>query len=919
MWGRGGKQLLSNSPKQEEAMKVTYKNRTKEDKYLYTHRIHHNSRGFQDTEKSHHFVNFNSNRPNDYKQSHASHLKDGNDYNDYAVSLCDRKITLKDGITKSDLILNDSSSSPFLINRTLKSYVHDIDDETDISDDCNNNNKSNINYNCGQDDDLEHKDALFSDIPSSTKDFVLEHSEINNNNAYFQTYFQRELIKLDERPFKKISVNQLHNDPVIQEWGIVCTQAGQQSCKYTNIRNHISEHFLFFKTESSDSVSSKDLDVSPVNETSSSSALDVNMTMEMLNNFSMPTSQHNSNQCLVNKDEKTKNANIHQLESASTCLEEDKILNLAPNPPRNMTDEYQEELKNKHKVEVIFSVGEVEKCELDSAEKEIRKKECNTDLRSQENSSVDENMKIVKPSAPIVDYLIEPLLKGSPIICENVSGFVSKSCISDAKIENKNWSWSSGENSEHLLKIIDTLPVSLATKNEEQNTSIETAICSRNNCDKQVPPKVSGTNSKSADSIKHFQMKRPIESADTSSFRHESTRKERSSLWNYNGKKSLFSDDSLNNTSITNSAVYKSMAEKVTLTPPCVSFPTTRSNSLPGKDTSIYSYPIKKDNSSPEVLGDFDVYNIETTMPKIDWIAMEEHLTRAAKEADWYLRRRNDREEIRRKLAMESDGEDYYCGERVTRKPSLSTRLQSGMNLQICFMNERASDQEIQGSDHDLEIYFQKENISSAVENRSKLIIASDKTKAVSNTTLTESTNSSQSSVSKRQRPSVFFNRPKSWSLQSTQANSRRKEKEEEQEDFVTRQARLQAEARIALAQAKEMARMQMEVERQRKKKSPIADIVGFILPDGRHRLSRQILTDMNVAQLQVIVNDLHTQIENLNEELVQLLLERDDLNMQQDSMLVDIEDLTRYLAKNDALRNRGSTEQVDSVKTTTK
>lgn len=38
---------------------------------------------------------------------------------------------------------------------------------------------------------------------------------------------------------------------------------------------------------------------------------------------------------------------------------------------------------------------------------------------------------------------------------------------------------------------------------------------------------------------------------------------------------------------------------------------------------------------------------------------------------------------------------------------------------------------------------------------------------------------------------------------------------------------------------------------------------IGVPFPDSKRRISRQILTDMNVAQLQVIVNDLHTQIES--------------------------------------------------------
>ena len=37
---------------------------------------------------------------------------------------------------------------------------------------------------------------------------------------------------------------------------------------------------------------------------------------------------------------------------------------------------------------------------------------------------------------------------------------------------------------------------------------------------------------------------------------------------------------------------------------------------------------------------------------------------------------------------------------------------------------------------------------------------------------------------------------------------------------------------------------------------------VGVVLPPERRRVTRQLLTEMNVAQLQVIVNDLHTHIE---------------------------------------------------------
>lgn len=56
----------------------------------------------------------------------------------------------------------------------------------------------------------------------------------------------------------------------------------------------------------------------------------------------------------------------------------------------------------------------------------------------------------------------------------------------------------------------------------------------------------------------------------------------------------------------------------------------------------------------------------------------------------YFQSQRNDREEIRRKLAMGVDEECFTGGspERLYKKSNLTSRLQGGMNLQICFMNE---------------------------------------------------------------------------------------------------------------------------------------------------------------------------------------------------------------------------------------
>nr|XP_020647441.1 schwannomin-interacting protein 1-like isoform X2 [Pogona vitticeps] len=254
----------------------------------------------------------------------------------------------------------------------------------------------------------------------------------------------------------------------------------------------------------------------------------------------------------------------------------------------------------------------------------------------------------------------------------------------------------------------------------------------------------------------------------------------------------------------------------------------------------------------------------EPQLPTMDWEALERHLAGLqcqeqeirSQKGSYTSAQKNERESIRQKLALGSffdDGPGIYTSCSKSGKPSLSSRLQSGMNLQICFVNDSGSDKDSDADDSKTE---------------------------------------------------TSLDTPLSPMSKQSSSYSDRDTTEEESEslddmDFLTRQKKLQAEAKMALAMAKPMAKMQVEVEKQNRKKSPVADLLPHMPHISECLMKRSLkptdLRDMTIGQLQVIVNDLHSQIESLNEELVQLLLIRDELHTEQDAMLVDIEDLTRH------------------------
>uniref|UniRef100_A0A034V843 Schwannomin-interacting protein 1 n=2 Tax=Bactrocera dorsalis TaxID=27457 RepID=A0A034V843_BACDO len=307
------------------------------------------------------------------------------------------------------------------------------------------------------------------------------------------------------------------------------------------------------------------------------------------------------------------------------------------------------------------------------------------------------------------------------------------------------------------------------------------------------------------------------------------------------------------------------------------------------------------DLASPSALDLFDAYKIGGDF---DMETLQQHL-KLAKEIE--KKRRSDREEIRRRLAMGSEEPNQESKERNAWKTGIQSRL---ANAQLGRLNDPSSDTESHSSDSET---CPKLSKGRQVDNMCALNISLADKPTYPYAGSGHASISSLSSAATANKYQIQQQMQRSHSKQqSFQTPMSAFSSEDLECDFFTKQAKLQIEARMALAQAKEMAHMQMEIERQNRRVSPITDIirvslrkVGVQMTADKRRVSRQMLTDMNIAQLQILVNSLHTHIEELNESLVHNLMERDDLHVSQDSMLVDIEELTRYIGANEHLAQR--------------
>uniref|UniRef100_A0A0R3RUC6 SCHIP-1 domain-containing protein n=1 Tax=Elaeophora elaphi TaxID=1147741 RepID=A0A0R3RUC6_9BILA len=256
---------------------------------------------------------------------------------------------------------------------------------------------------------------------------------------------------------------------------------------------------------------------------------------------------------------------------------------------------------------------------------------------------------------------------------------------------------------------------------------------------------------------------------------------------------------------------------------------------------------IKRDKASLREYIEKEVDNLDTCLPQLDFNKLEEKLNFAAKERI-VTERKLLGEQVRRRLALQVDQYTAGPAPRVYTRPSKSNlgfRLQTAMNLQICYINDlKDNEDEEESSDDDFTVPKSK----SAPNLRSSVIDGSN-------------LNASQ----------------------LRQAVSAIKEK---------RQV-LEEETKMMLAKAKQAARMQMEIEKLNTNRFTTA------VPP---KASRFQLSKMTRQQLIEISEKISKRISEENAELMRLLVEKDSLYMQQDSMLVDIEDMIQHESNSESL-----------------
>uniref|UniRef100_A0A095AM44 Schwannomin-interacting protein 1 n=3 Tax=Schistosoma TaxID=6181 RepID=A0A095AM44_SCHHA len=127
-------------------------------------------------------------------------------------------------------------------------------------------------------------------------------------------------------------------------------------------------------------------------------------------------------------------------------------------------------------------------------------------------------------------------------------------------------------------------------------------------------------------------------------------------------------------------------------------------------------------------------------------------------------------------------------------------------------------------------------------------------------------------------------------------------------QELIKNHKRFQTETQIAIIQVPKISAMQAEVERT-KISSITPNIATLLRVDYRKfQISKEELIQFSIFQLKVIMNDLHSRIESLNNSLMLSLVERDELHLEQGGKLIALEDIKSWIKE---LSIRSSIPQV--------
>uniref|UniRef100_A0A1I7SZV2 SCHIP-1 domain-containing protein n=2 Tax=Caenorhabditis tropicalis TaxID=1561998 RepID=A0A1I7SZV2_9PELO len=238
------------------------------------------------------------------------------------------------------------------------------------------------------------------------------------------------------------------------------------------------------------------------------------------------------------------------------------------------------------------------------------------------------------------------------------------------------------------------------------------------------------------------------------------------------------------------------------------------------------------------------IEHIDTGLPQLDFVKLEKQLTTAAKE----------REDVEKRMTADNMIEKETESDRWRRYPSFQhhkktnsiLRLPPSKNLQVCFMNE-LSETETNGEeseDSDMEhSYVRKSKSAPNFKNAANLEILDMK---------------ALKDLTEKLENNLVLNETERCKM-------------------------LRHEARRVVKIAEEKAKVSLaEYRRGRSKASEIP------------RQARQYLSKTKLTDIKIIHRQIEEAINRKNNELVKLLLERDNLHMEHDSLRVDIDDYTQ-------------------------